>query len=495
MTEEKKEGQAGQEGQGGQKGQAKPKVPRQAMPEQNPHVRAKNFDEVTLGYTEEQALLEASRCLQCKKPFCTTGCPVGIDIKSFIGLIQSKDYLAALAKIKESSLLPAVCGRVCPQEMQCEKVCILSKKGDSVAIGRLERFVADFQAKHGGGQIPKAAAASGKKIAIVGAGPSGLTAAFDLTVMGHKVTVFEALHKAGGVLVYGIPEFRLPKAIVEREVKVLEQMGVEIKLNYVIGKIKTIDQLMSEDGFDAVYICNGAGLPWFMGIPGENLNGVYSANEFLTRSNLMKAFRFPEYDTPIKRFKNVAVVGGGNVAMDSVRTALRLGADNAYIVYRRSEDELPARKEEVEHAMHEGVQFKLLTAPVKVLGNEQGWVRGLECIEMELGEPDDSGRRRPVAKPGSEFTLEVDAVVVSIGTSSNPLLFQTTPGLGQTKKGYIEVENEETCRTTKKGVFAGGDIVTGSATVILAMGAGRSAAKNIDQYLKTGEWWSKGAGA
>jgi glutamate synthase (NADPH/NADH) small chain len=482
MTEEKKEGKG------------KPKVPRQSMPEQDPHVRAKNFEEVTLGYTEEQALLESSRCLQCKKPFCTTGCPVGIDIKSFIGLIQSKEYLAALGKIKESSLLPAVCGRVCPQEIQCEKLCILGKKGDSVAIGRLERFVADFQAKHGGGELPKAAAPSGKKIAIVGAGPSGLTAAFDLTIMGHKVTVFEALHKAGGVLVYGIPEFRLPKAIVDREVKVLEQMGVEIKLNYVIGKIKTIDLLM-EEGFDAVYICNGAGLPWFMGIPGENLNGVYSANEFLTRSNLMKAFRFPEYETPIKRFKNVAVVGGGNVAMDSVRTALRLGADNAYIVYRRSKDELPARKEEVEHAGHEGVKFQLLTAPVKVLGNEQGWVRGLECIEMELGEPDESGRRRPVAKPNSEFVLEVDAVIVSIGTSSNPLLFQTTPGLGQTKKGYIEVENEQTCRTTKKGVFAGGDIVTGSATVILAMGAGRSAAKSIDQYLKTGEWWSKEANA
>jgi glutamate synthase (NADPH) small chain len=482
MTEEKKEGKG------------KPKVPRQGMPEQDPHVRAKNFEEVTLGYTEEQALLEASRCLQCKKPFCISGCPVGIDIKSFIGRIQSKEYLAALGKIKESSLLPAVCGRVCPQEIQCEKLCILGKKGDSVAIGRLERFVADFQAKHGGGELPKAAAPSGKKIAIVGAGPSGLTAAFDLTVMGHKVTVFEALHKAGGVLVYGIPEFRLPKAIVDREVKVLEQMGVEIKLNYVIGKIKTIDQLM-EEGYDAVYICNGAGLPWFMGIPGENLNGVYSANEFLTRSNLMKAFRFPEYETPIKRFKNVAVVGGGNVAMDAVRTALRLGADNAYIVYRRSKDELPARKEEVEHAGHEGVKFQLLTAPVKVLGNEQGWVRGLECIEMELGEPDESGRRRPVAKPNSEFVLEVDAVIVSIGTSSNPLLFQTTPGLDQTKKGYIEVENEQTCRTTKKGVFAGGDIVTGSATVILAMGAGRSAAKSIDQYLNTGEWWSKEAKA
>ncbi len=468
----------------------KPKVPRQAMPEQDAHERAKNFKEVTTGYKEEQALLEASRCLQCKKPFCISGCPVGIDIKSFIGLITSKDYISALGKIKESSLLPAVCGRVCPQEMQCEKVCVLGKKGDSVAIGRLERFVADFQAVHGGGELPKVAPPTGKKVAVVGAGPSGLTAAFDLTVMGHKVTVFEALHKAGGVLVYGIPEFRLPKAIVEREVKVLEQLGVEIKLNYVIGKIKTIDQLMEEDGFDAVYICNGAGLPWFMGVPGENLNGVFSANEFLTRSNLMKAFDFPNSDTPIKRFKNVAVVGGGNVAMDSVRTALRLGADNAYIVYRRSKDELPARKEEVEHAGHEGVKFKLLTAPVKVVGNDQGWVKGMECLEMELGEPDESGRRRPVAKKGSEFMLEVDAVIVSIGTSSNPLLFQTTPGLGQTKRGYIEVENEQTCRTTKKGVFAGGDIVTGSATVILAMGAGRNAAKAIDKYLGDSEWWS-----
>ncbi|HLB24817.1 MAG TPA: NADPH-dependent glutamate synthase [Nitrospirota bacterium] len=471
----------------------KPKVPRQPMPEQDAHVRAKNFEEVTLGYDEGQALLEASRCLQCKKPFCIAGCPVGIDIKSFIGLITSKDYLGALGKIKESSLLPAVCGRVCPQEMQCEKVCVLGKKGDPVAIGRLERFVADFQGKHGGGELPKAAPPTGKKIAVVGGGPSGLTAAFDLTVMGHKVVVFEALHKAGGVLVYGIPEFRLPKAIVEREVKVLEQMGVEIKLDYVIGKIKTIDSLMDDDGFDAVYICNGAGLPWFMGVPGENLNGVFSANEFLTRSNLMKAFDFPNFETPIKRFKNVAVVGGGNVAMDAVRTALRLGADNAYIVYRRSHDELPARKEEVEHAGHEGVQFKLLTAPVRVIGNEQGWVTGMECIEMELGEPDESGRRRPVPRKGSEFVMDVDAVIVSIGTSSNPLLFQTTPGLGQTKKGYIEVENEDTCRTTKKGVFAGGDIVTGSATVILAMGAGRSAARAIDAYVKTGEWWSREA--
>ncbi len=469
----------------------KPKVPRQKMPEQDAHERARNFGEVTLGYAEEQALLEASRCLQCKKPFCISGCPVGINIKEFIGLITSKDYIGALAKIKESSLLPAVCGRVCPQEMQCEKVCILGKKGDPVAIGRLERFVADFQARHGGGELPKAAPPTGRKVAVVGAGPSGLTAAFDLTVMGHKVTIFEALHKAGGVLVYGIPEFRLPKAIVEREVKVLEQMGVEIRLNYVIGKIKTIDQLMDEDGFDAVYICNGAGLPWFMGVPGENLNGVFSANEFLTRSNLMKAFDFPNYATPIKRFKNVAVVGGGNVAMDAVRTALRLGAENAYIVYRRSMDELPARKEEVEHAGHEGVKFRLLTAPVKVVGNDQGWVKGMECLEMELGEPDESGRRRPAPKKGSEFMLDVDAVIVAIGTSSNPLLFQTTPGLGQTRRGYIEVESEETCRTTKKGVFAGGDIVTGSATVILAMGAGRGAARGIDKYLKDGEWWSR----
>jgi glutamate synthase (NADPH/NADH) small chain len=396
-----------------------------------------------------------------------------------------------LAKIKESSLLPAVCGRVCPQEMQCEKFCIVGKKNEPVAIGRLERFVADYQGKHGGGELPTTASSSGKKVAVVGAGPSGLTAAFDLTLLGHKVTIFEALHKAGGVLVYGIPEFRLPKAIVEREVNLLQQMGVEIKLDYVIGKIKTIDQLMEEDDFDAVYVGNGAGLPWFMGIPGENLNGVFSANEYLTRSNLMKAYEFPNYETPIGRFKNVAVIGGGNVAMDAVRTALRLGADNAYIVYRRSKDELPARKEEVEHAGHEGVQFKLLTAPVRVIGNDKGWVTGLECLEMELGEPDESGRRRPVPKKGSEFVIPCDAIVVSIGTSSNPLLFQTTPGLGQTKKGYIEVESEETCRTTKKGVFAGGDIVTGAATVILAMGAGRNAAKYMDEYLKTGEWWSK----
>src|SRR5512143_1364227 len=473
----------------------KTKVSRQKMPEQEAKVRARNFDEVPFGYSPELAQLEASRCLQCKKPKCVAGCPVSIDIPGFVGLILQEDFRGAARKLKEMNSLPAVCGRVCPQEDQCEKVCILGKKGEPVAIGRLERFAADLEQKQGEFIMPPMAPPTGKKVAVVRSGPSGLTAAFDLTVMGHKVTVFEALHKAGGVLVYGIPEFRLPKAIVEREVKVLEQMGVEIKLNYVIGKIKTIDQLMDEDGFDAVYICNGAGLPWFMGVPGENLNGVFSANEFLTRSNLMKAFDFPNYDTPIKRFKNVAVVGGGNVAMDAVRTALRLGADNAYIVYRRGKDELPARTEEVEHAGHEGVKFKLLTAPRKVIGNEEGWVKGMECIEMELGEPDDSGRRRPVAKKGSEFVMDVDAVIVAIGTSSNPLLFQTTPGLGQTKRGYIQVESEDTCRTTKKGVFAGGDIVTGSATVILAMGAGRSAAKGIDHYLKTGEWWDPAAPA
>jgi len=485
MSEEKKDVKGGDK----PKKPKKPKIPRQAMPEQDPHVRAKNFEEVTLGYTEDNALTEASRCLQCKKPFCITGCPVGIDIKSFIALIAEKDYKGALAKIKESSLLPAVCGRVCPQEEQCEKVCIVGKKQEPVAIGRLERFVADWGAQQKGEMaLPKMAKKTGKKVAIVGGGPSGLTAAFDLRVMGHDVTIFEALHKPGGVLIYGIPEFRLPKAIVDREVKLLEAMGVEIKCNYVVGKLKTIDQLM-EEGYDAVYVCNGAGLPWFMGIPGENLNGVFSANEFLTRSNLMKAYEFPEFATPIKRFKNVAVVGGGNVAMDAVRTSLRLGADNAYIVYRRSKNELPARAEEVEHAGHEGVQFKLLVNPIEIIGNDEGWVTGMKCIEMELGEPDDSGRRRPVPKEGSEFVIDVDSVIVSIGTSSNPLLFDTTPGMNQTKRGYIEVENETTCRTTKKGVFAGGDIVTGAATVILAMGAGRSAAASINDYLNTGEWW------
>jgi glutamate synthase (NADPH/NADH) small chain len=468
----------------------RPKIPRQPMPEQDAHERARNFASVTLGYTEEQAVTEASRCIQCKKPLCIAGCPVAIDIPGFIQLVKDKEYLKAAQLVKETNLLPAVCGRVCPQEDQCEKVCVLSKKQDPVAIGRLERFVADYEAQHGEIPIPEPAPKTGKKVAVVGAGPGGLTVAGDLIKQGHDVTIFEALHKAGGVLVYGIPEFRLPKAIVDREVDYLTKLGVELKLNYVIGKIRTIDQLMSEDGYDAVFIGSGAGLPWFMDIPGENLNGVFSANEYLTRNNLMKSFDFPNFDTPIKRFKNVAVIGGGNVAMDSVRTALRLGADNAYIVYRRSRTEMPARKEEVDHAEHEGVKFKNLTAPVRILGNEDGWVTALECLEMELGEPDDSGRRRPVPKKGSEFVMEMDAVIIAIGTSANPLIGQTTPDLKLNKWGYIEVENEDTCRSSKKGVFAGGDIVTGAATVILAMGAGRNAAKHIHEYLQTGEWWT-----
>jgi glutamate synthase (NADPH/NADH) small chain len=468
----------------------RPKIPRQAMPEQDAHERAGNFGSVTLGYTEEQAAIEASRCIQCKKPLCIAGCPVAIKIPDFIKFIKEKEFLKAVQVIKETNLLPAVCGRVCPQEDQCEKVCVIGKKQEPVAIGRLERFVADYEAKHGEAPLPEMPPKTGKKVAVVGAGPAGLTVAGDLIKIGHDVTIFEALHKAGGVLVYGIPEFRLPKAIVDREVKYLQKLGVELKVNSVIGKIRTIDQLMKEDGYDAVFIGSGAGLPWFMNIPGENLNGVYSANEFLTRNNLMKAFSFPDYDTPIKKFKHVAVIGGGNVAMDSVRTALRLGAENAYIIYRRSMTEMPARREEIEHAEHEGVKFKMLTAPVRIIGNDEGWVTGLECLQMELGEPDASGRRRPIPIKGSEFVLEMDAVIPAIGTSANPLIGQTTPDMKLNKWGYIEVENEETGRTSKKGVFAGGDIVTGAATVILAMGAGRNAAGQINGYLETGEWWS-----
>jgi len=487
MTEEKK-----QEEQKQAKPK-RPKLPRTAMPEQDPHARARNFDSVTLGYEMEHAAIEASRCLMCKKPFCIKGCPVGVNIPEFIKQITEKNLPAAVAAIKKTNLLPAVCGRVCPQEDQCEKVCVLGKKQEPVAIGRLERFVADWEAQQGEPPLPEMPPKTGKKVAVVGAGPGGLTVAGDLIMLGHDVTVFEALHKAGGVLVYGIPEFRLPKAIVQREVDYLEKLGVEFKYNYVVGKIRTIPQLMEEDGYDAVFIGSGAGLPWFMDIPGENLNGVFSANEYLTRNNLMKAFDFPGHDTPIKRFKNVAVIGGGNVAMDSVRTALRLGADNAYIVYRRSRAEMPARGEEIEHAEHEGVQFLNLMAPVKILGNDEGWVKGLECLKMELGEPDASGRRRPIPVEGSNFVLDMDAVIVSIGTSANPLIAQTTPGLRLNRRGYIEVESDETGRTSMKGVFAGGDIVTGSATVILAMGAGRNAASAINTYLKDGEWWDPDA--
>jgi glutamate synthase (NADPH/NADH) small chain len=464
-----------------EKKEKKEKIPRQKMPEQDPGVRVRNFDEVPLGYSAETAMLEAKRCIMCKKPGCVTGCPVDVDIPAFIKLIAEGDFMGAARKLKETNVLPAVCGRVCPQEDQCEKVCILGKKGDPVAIGRLERFAADFERQSGQISIPDRATSTGKRIAVVGAGPAGLTIAGDLIKMGHAVTIFEALHKSGGVLIYGIPEFRLPKAIVDAEVNYLEKLGVRVVTNFPVGRLKTVDDLFA-DGFHAVFLGVGAGAPVFMNIPGENFSGIYSANEYLTRSNLMKAYAFPEYDTPIAIGKNVCVIGGGNVAMDSVRTALRLGAENAYIVYRRTEKEMPARIEEVHHAQEEGVQFKLLTNPIEYLGNEKGWVKGMVCQQMELGEPDESGRRRPVPMKGSEFVIECDTVVVAIGTMANPVLQATTPGLTVNKWGYIVI-NEETGETSRKGVYAGGDIVTGSATVILAMGAGRKAAGAIHQYV------------
>ncbi len=457
------------------------KIPRQAMPEQDPKVRSRNFDEVPYGYTAELAKKEALRCLNCPRPFCVEGCPVEIDIPAFINLIADGDFVGAAKKIKEKNALPAICGRVCPQEIQCEQRCVRGKKGEPVAIGRLERFAADYERSQGEVEIPEIAGPTGKKVAIVGSGPAGLTVAGDLVKLGHDVTIFEALHKPGGVLVYGIPEFRLPKDIVASEIDYLKRMGVKIETSYVIGKTSTIDELFQE-GYDAIFLGVGAGLPVFMGIPGENLNGVYSANEYLTRANLMKAYLFPEYDTPIVKGKNVAVIGGGNVAMDSARTALRLGADNVYLVYRRSEKEMPARLEEIHHAKEEGINFQLLTNPKRYIGDDKGWVVGIECLRMELGEPDESGRRRPVPIEGSEFVLDVDTVVVAIGTRANPLVQATTPGLELNKWGYI-VADEETGKTSREGVFAGGDIVTGSATVILAMGAGRKAARAIHEYL------------
>jgi len=457
------------------------KIPRTPIPEQDAKERAKNFDEVALGYSADQAQMEAQRCLQCKNPKCIAGCPVGIDIPAFIKAIEEGDPAAAIAKLKETTSFPAVCGRVCPQEEQCELVCIVGKKNDPVAIGRLERYAADWEAEQGTSSKPEIAASKGKKVGVVGSGPAGVTCAGELAKMGYEVVIYEALHKPGGVLTYGIPEFRLPKAIVFRECEYVESLGVEIKTDYVIGKTMTVNDMLA-NGHDAVFIANGAGLPVFMNIPGENLNGVFSANEFLTRANLMKSYRFPEFDTPIKVGKKVAVVGGGNVAMDAARTALRLGAD-VHLIYRRSREEMPARAEEIHHAEEEGIQFHLLTNPTQIIGDNEGWVEEIECIQMELGEPDDSGRRRPVAVAGSEYRIPIDVVIMSIGTGSNPILTQATPELELNKWGNI-VADEETGATSMEGVFAGGDIVTGAATVILAMGAGKIGARSIDRYLQ-----------
>ena len=452
------------------------KVP---MPEQDPNVRNKNFLEVATGYTEEMAMEEASRCLNCKNKPCVNGCPVNVRIPEFIAKVAEGKFEEAYEIITSTNSLPAISGRVCPQESQCEGKCVRGIKGESVSIGRLERFCADYHMKHSNAKAQRPQS-NGKKVAVVGAGPSGLTCAGDLAKKGYEVTIFEAFHTAGGVLVYGIPEFRLPKAIVKKEVENLEDLGVEIKTNMVIGRVLSVDELF-EMGYKAVFIGSGAGLPSFMGIEGEDLIGVYSANEYLTRTNLMKAY-LDDYDTPIIASKSVAVVGGGNVAMDAARCAKRLGAENVYIVYRRGMDEMPARKEEVHHAMEEGIIFKNLNNPVKILGDENGRVRAMECVEMELGEPDDSGRRRPVVKEGSNFELPVDTVIMSIGTSPNPLIRSTTPGLDTNRRGCLVV-NEDTMQTTREGVYAGGDAVTGAATVILAMGAGKQAAKSIDEYL------------
>ena len=460
-------------------------IPRQPMPEQDAKQRSGNFLEVNLGFTEELAKLEAERCLQCPKPKCVEGCPVGVQIKDFIQLVAEGDFLGAASKIKENNVLPAVCGRVCPQEEQCEAVCVTGVKGESVAIGRLERFVADCERQTVGIRPADLKPKTGKKVAVIGSGPAGLSCAGELIQQGHDVTVFEALHELGGVLIYGIPEFRLPKEIVHAEVDALQKLGVEFRTNAVIGFTDTVDELMTTEGYDAVFIGVGAGLPYFMNIPGENYNGIYSANEFLTRVNLMKAYKFPEYDTPVFDVKgrNVAVFGGGNTAMDAVRTAKRLGAKHASIVYRRSEVEMPARIEEVHHAKEEGIEFIMLTNPLEFLGDDAGWLHGVKLQKMELGEPDASGRRRPVPVEGSEYVMPIDMAVIAIGNGSNPIIKKTTPEIEFNKWGNIVVD-QETMKTSKKGVFAGGDIVTGGATVILAMGAGRKAAQAIDEYLK-----------
>lgn len=465
------------------------KVPRQHMPEQLAQLRATNFTEVNLGYSTELARQEALRCLECAKPACTDRCPVGVKVREFVQLIVAGDFMGAAAKIREDNVLPAITGRVCPQEDHCEGGCLMGKKVQSLGIGYLERFVADYEQQHLNFSNIRKTPPTGKKVAIVGSGPSGLTAAGDLVQKGHAVHVFEALHEIGGVLVYGIPEFRLPKQIIREQVDYMRAMGVGFETDVVVGRTITIDELMDEEGYDAVFIGTGAGLPQFMGIPGEHFNGVYSANEFLTRINLMHAYEFPRYDEPMVDLagKDVAVIGGGNTALDAIRSALRLGAGKAYVLYRRSEAEMPARAEEIKHARQEGIDFQVLTAPVEFLSDGQGWLKAGRCVRMELGEPDASGRRRPVALPGSEFELPLSVAIIAIGTSANPIVQSTTPGLQTNQRGYINAD-QNTQRTSRKGVFAGGDIVTGSATVILAMGAGRRAARSIDDYLVSGIW-------
>jgi len=459
----------------------KPKIKKEAvdMPKQEPKIRVKNFNEVALGYTEEQAFEEASRCLQCVKPQCISGCPVEVPIPEFIKCIKEKKYAEGIATIKSKNALPAVCGRVCPQEEQCQVKCILGKIAEPVSIGRLERYLADWEREHGI-QIPRKAKLTGKKVAVIGAGPAGLTAAADLIKLGHEVTMFEALHLPGGVLIYGIPEFRLPKAIVRKEVDYIEKLGVDLRLGNLVGRIHTIPELM-KSGYDAVFIGSGAGLPMFMGVPGENLGGIYSANEFLIRVNLMKGYNFPEYDTPLRLGKHVVVIGGGNVAMDCARCSMRLGAD-VCLLYRRSRDELPARHEEIENAEEEGLVCKFLAAPLKFSGDEKGWVKAMECQAMELGPPDASGRRRPIPIKGSEFTMEVDTVIIAIGQTPNPIIQRTTEGLlADPRRGTITVD--ENGKTSLEGVYAGGDVATGAATVISAMGMGKNAAKAIHDYL------------
>ncbi len=463
------------------------KVRRQPMPERAPEERAKNFSEVNLGYDPELAHTESLRCLACQKPTCITTCPVSVKVKEFIDLILAGDYLGAAAKIREDNVLPAITGRVCPQEEQCESGCVVAKKGESVGIGHLERFVADYEQRVGQVGLPPRAPATGKKVAIVGSGPAGLSCAGDLVQRGHEVRVFEALHDLGGVLAYGIPEFRLPRTVVKQEIENMRKMGVEFETDVVVGRTVTIDELFALEGYHAVFIATGAGAPQFMKIPGENLNGVYSANEFLTRVNLMRAYRFPEYDQPVYDCKGqeVAVIGGGNTALDAARTALRLGAKRVNMIYRRSEKEMPGRAEEIHHAKDEGIHIQTLTNPVAYLGEER--VRAVRVLRMELGEPDSSGRRRPIPIPGSEFEIPATVVIVAIGTNANPLVQATTPGLKTNKRNYIEAD-PETLRTSRPGVFAGGDIVTGAATVILAMGAGRKAAASIHDFLTTGVW-------